>query len=110
MAQNFRANRIRLGATIRRLRMSRGWSLEEFASRVGRSPNYMGLVERGQANVSLDTLTAMSTQFSISIAELFGGSHVGADAITQADFEAFDHVAHVIKRLKSARLTRGESR
>ena len=45
-----------LGQRIRKLREKRGWSQEEFAHLCGVNRSYMGRIERGELNLTLDTL------------------------------------------------------
>ena len=64
--------RVRLGRTVRRLRTDAGYSQESFADRCGMHRTYMGSVERGEVNISLDNLERISKALEISLAELFG--------------------------------------
>jgi len=59
------------GNRVRRLRKSRGWSQEEFAHLVGLDRSYMGGVERGERNVSLENICRIATALGLSPAELF---------------------------------------
>ena len=64
--------RVKLGRTVRRLRADAGYSQESFADRCGVHRTYMGSVERGEVNISLDNLERMSKGLGISLGELFG--------------------------------------
>lgn len=64
--------RVRLGRTVRRLRADAGYSQESFADRCGVHRTYMGSVERGEVNISLDNLERISKALEISLADLFG--------------------------------------
>ena len=44
------------GKRIRELRTDRGWSQEEFACQVGLDRSYIGSVERGERNISLENI------------------------------------------------------
>ena len=46
----------RLGETVRRLRKERGISQEAFAHQIGVHRTFMGVVERGETNLSLSNL------------------------------------------------------
>lgn len=48
--------RTRLGHAVRRLRLAAGYSQESFADHVGVHRTYMGAVERGEVNISLDNI------------------------------------------------------
>lgn len=62
--------RKRLGQAIRRLRKEKGYSQESFADRCKLHRTYMGSVERGETNISLDNLERIGRALSLSTAEL----------------------------------------
>lgn len=64
--------RKRLGKTIRRLRAALGFSQESFASRVKVHRTFMGAVERGEQNLSLDSLEKIARGLSVSPSVLLG--------------------------------------
>jgi transcriptional regulator with XRE-family HTH domain len=61
----------RFGALVRRLRSERGYSQERFAEvcRIDRS--YMGMIERGEVNVTLAVLVKLAKGLEISLVALF---------------------------------------
>jgi transcriptional regulator with XRE-family HTH domain len=59
-----------LGQRIRDLRKERGWSQERFADVCGVHRTYMGHLERGEKNVSFNTLVRLSEALGISLPEL----------------------------------------
>ncbi len=61
------------GNRVRQLRKNRGWSQEEFAHRVGLDRSYMGGVERGERNVSLENICLIATALDVPPAQLFQG-------------------------------------
>lgn len=75
-----------LGTVVRRLRTDRGYSQENFAYEAGLHRTFMGLIERGQRNVTLATIFRLAAGLKIPpsslIAELEGelgiDSHSGA--------------------------------
>ncbi|RJP78612.1 MAG: XRE family transcriptional regulator [Desulfobacteraceae bacterium] len=67
--------KILLGKRIRSLRRSKDYSQEEFAELAEISGKYLGEIERGQANLSLDIVEKISNAFNIEIAELFDFQH-----------------------------------
>lgn len=67
----------RFGARLRGLRLSRGWSQEAFASRVGLDRSYVGGVERGERNISLENICAMAAGLDVPASELFAGWETG---------------------------------
>ena len=72
------------GNRVRQLRKSRGWSQEDFAHRVGLDRSYMGGVERGERNVSLENICLIAKALGVPPAELFQGWGA-ADATEESD-------------------------
>ncbi len=64
------ALRARLGRTIRRLRQEAGYSQESFADRCKVHRTYMGSVERGETNISLDNLERIAKALDLSAGQL----------------------------------------
>lgn len=63
-----------LARNLRRLRLERGWSQEEFAEKCGLHRTYVGAIERGERNVTLCTLSALAFALQVSAAELITDS------------------------------------
>ena len=59
------------GARVRALRTEKGWSQEDFAFECGLHRTYIGAVERGERNISLENIKKIASTFRIDIAELF---------------------------------------
>jgi transcriptional regulator with XRE-family HTH domain len=62
-----------LGERIRELRMKRGYSQESFADHCGVHRTFMGTVERGESNLSLQNLARISAALEITLSRLFSG-------------------------------------
>ena len=62
--------RLRLGHAIRRLRKDAGYSQESFADRCGVHRTYMGSVERGETNISLDNIERIARALRLTPAQL----------------------------------------
>ena len=60
-----------LGGAMRSARTERGYSQESFASHVGLDRSNYGAIERGESNVSLDTIVKIAAALGITAAELF---------------------------------------
>lgn len=60
----------RIGRTVRTLRVQRGMTQAQLAERVGISPAYMSLIERGKRNAELDILERIAAQFNLPLAIL----------------------------------------
>ncbi|WP_431085843.1 helix-turn-helix domain-containing protein [Paenibacillus sp. 8b26] len=61
----------RVGDKIRRLRKEKGFSQEQLAERSGLHTNYVGQVERGEKNLTLETLEKVVRGLDTSLEELF---------------------------------------
>jgi transcriptional regulator with XRE-family HTH domain len=59
-----------LGRAIRAARCERGAPQEAFAARAGLDRSYYGAVERGEFNVSLDTIVKLAAGLNVSASEL----------------------------------------
>jgi transcriptional regulator with XRE-family HTH domain len=55
---------------LRRLRLDRNWSQEICAEKCGLHRTYIGAVERGERNITLATLDAISRALKVSPSEL----------------------------------------
>ena len=62
-----------LGKRIRKLRSQRGWSQEEFADICAVNRSYMGRIERGELNLTLDSLQKVGKGLGLSVAALLKG-------------------------------------
>src|SRR6266542_3884270 len=61
-----------LGQAIRRLRtQTTDYSQDRLGGVVGRHRTFIGLIERGKANPSLETLYHIATALGVSLADLF---------------------------------------
>jgi len=63
--------RVLFGRRIRTLRQVRGFSQERFAHHSGLDRSYVGGVERGQRNVSLDNIAVLARALDLPVYELF---------------------------------------
>lgn len=72
MAQTKSPTQIRavLSKSLRRLRATHGVSQEKLAELCGLHRTYIGSVERGERNISLDNLERIATAFQITVAAL----------------------------------------
>lgn len=62
--------RVRFGQRLRDLRKARGWSQERLASECGLDRSYVGGVERGERNISLDNICRIAASLDLSPGEL----------------------------------------
>jgi len=61
----------RVGARVRELRKARGWTLERLAERANKHYTYIGGLERGDRNVTLEVLQAVATALEVPLQQLF---------------------------------------
>ena len=61
------------GKRVHDLRMSQSYSQEAFADIAGLHRTYIGSIERGEQNVSIDNIARIAKAFKISLYELFRG-------------------------------------
>lgn len=62
-----------LGATVRRLRTERGWTQDVLSDRSGLNRAHIGEIERGETNVTLQTLKTLADTFHVKITDLLKG-------------------------------------
>ncbi|MCC6156861.1 MAG: helix-turn-helix transcriptional regulator [Deltaproteobacteria bacterium] len=60
----------RLGARVRELRERRGWSQETLAERCGKHYTYVGRIERGVQNVTIEVLAEVADALGATLADL----------------------------------------
>lgn len=54
-----------LGAQVRALRRSRGLTQEGLAEELGVTPRYLAGIERGERNLTLDSVDALAVQLGV---------------------------------------------
>lgn len=60
----------RFGFRIKELRLKNEWSQEMLAEKTGFHRTYIGMVERGERNLSLKNVEIFANVFSLSISKL----------------------------------------
>lgn len=60
-----------LGNRIRTLRNQKGWTLDHLGQITGLNSKHIGEIERGQVNVTLESLKSLGDSLNVSVAELF---------------------------------------
>jgi transcriptional regulator with XRE-family HTH domain len=63
--------RLLTGERIRILRKERGWSQEELGEKADLHHTYVGAVERGEKNASIDTLDKIAEALGVEMIDLF---------------------------------------
>src|SRR5262252_32113 len=95
--------RIRVGRTVRRLRIERELSQQALANRLGISASYLNLIEHDQRSVSGSLLIKLAETLQLDLAALSGAEErkleiglrevfsdplLGADAVPEAEIAA----------------------
>jgi transcriptional regulator with XRE-family HTH domain len=62
-----------IGGNIRTLRLERGWSQDVFADRSGLNRAHVGEIERGESNVTIQTLKIVADTLGVRIVDLVKG-------------------------------------
>lgn len=62
--------RVRFGRAVRALRLERGVSQEAFAANAKINRSYMGQIERGEINISLDGIEKIAVALGITVGQL----------------------------------------
>jgi len=66
-------NRAAFGQRVRAARMALSLSQEALAAKAGLHRTYIGSVERGERNISLDNIHALAHALGVEACELLGG-------------------------------------
>lgn len=70
----------KFGGRLRHLRRSRDQTQEQLAERIGRSVNFISLLEKGNTSPSFDTLEKLAQALDIEVMEFFKfGNHQAFD-------------------------------
>ena len=59
------------GSRIQELRKKNNLNQTELAEKIGLSTNFIGMVERGERNTSVDKIFKLAKAFNISLAQFF---------------------------------------
>ena len=64
-------NLIKIGRRIREIRKERGYSQEDFAAAAQLGRSYAGRVERGEQNISMQSIIQIALTLEVEVGELF---------------------------------------
>ena len=59
------------GVRVRQLRVRKGWTQEQLAERAGRHWTYIGGIERGERNVTLNVINDIARALGVEVRALF---------------------------------------
>ena len=68
---------IEIGQRIRSYRIQNGLNQEELAEKCGLHPTYIGQVERGEKNATLESISKIASGLDLSLSKLF--ENIGSD-------------------------------
>lgn len=68
-----------IAVNVRRIRVAHGVSQERLAFDAGVDRSYLGGVERGEANPTVDVLDRLAETLGVTLAELFAETDAGAE-------------------------------
>ena len=69
----------RFGELVRKLRLEKGYSQEEFSFRVGLHQTYVSSVERGERNVTIGTADRIARALGTTLSGMFSELEQGGD-------------------------------
>lgn len=95
-----RALRVRFGRNLRRLRQARRLTQERLAARAEIDPKYLGAVERGQQNISLDRIEILARVLDVDAARLLQAEEARAEASLR---RAVSDAADLLRRAGAGR-------
>jgi XRE family transcriptional regulator, master regulator for biofilm formation len=84
-----------VGLKIREIRQEKGLTLEEVATRIGKTKSYLSKLERGEKRINLEILQSISKVLDIDVTEIFPNKEKVHNPYTQDEDWAF-----LIKELK----------
>lgn len=70
---------VEIGQRIRSYRLQSGLNQEELAEKCGLHPTYIGQVERGEKNATIESISKIANGLSLSLSELFENIGSGVD-------------------------------
>lgn len=105
----------KVGARIRQIRKTKGWSQDELAKKCGITMNFIGHIERGTRKMSLDTFASLCRELGIDADALLWGITKPSETATQIwgqpDKEDNDSYLMYIEIMKSvAEILRSKNR
>jgi len=62
---------VQFGKTIRRVRLSRGWSQEKLGTLAKMHRTYIGMIERAEKNITLTNIEKLARAFGMRVEDFF---------------------------------------
>ena len=70
---------VEIGQRIRSYRLQKGLNQEELAEKCGLHPTYIGQVERGEKNATIESISKIANGLSLPLSKLFENIGSGED-------------------------------
>lgn len=86
---------LEIGQRIRSYRLQKGLNQEELAEKCGLHPTYIGQVERGEKNATLESISKIADGLSLQLSTLFENIGGSTDAVNYPA-QAYDLVLSVM--------------
>jgi transcriptional regulator with XRE-family HTH domain len=100
---NIKNERKALGKRIREIRKAKGFTLEQLGDRANLSYKYLGELERGNVNVSFDSLMKIASALDIYIGDFFRQGKKPIKVISKDPLSKLSH-SEIITVKKSLRI------
>ena len=78
-----------LGMRIRELRKKKGLTQDNIAEKAGITGKYMGMLERGEVNVSVRVLESLANELGVTIPDLFDFENLGTADKQRKELQAY---------------------
>ncbi|MBI5178537.1 MAG: helix-turn-helix transcriptional regulator [Nitrospinae bacterium] len=87
------------GKRLRLIRKSEGLTLDELAGTTGLDPSYLGEVERGRRNLTIDNIEKIAKGFNIEAYRLFLFHAGGVDAKNEKALVSKERIADIVEHM-----------
>lgn len=81
-------SKILVGKRIRSLRKLRDLSQEQLAEQADISSKYLGEIERGRSNLTIDILEKLSAALEVTVVDFFAFQHESSRAILKQEIQS----------------------
>ena len=87
-----------LGQRIRNYRTAKGWSQENLAELSDFHPTYIGQVERGEKNATIESLEKISKALNVPLSKLFEKLGAEEDGTCNIPLECYEFLSEKTKK------------
>lgn len=85
-----------IGQRVRRYRTKKRWSQEKLAEMAGCHPTYIGQVERGEKNATLESIAKIASAMDVPLSTLF--EKLGEDRTDSIPLQCYELIASKSRR------------